>query len=94
VQSVYITSNVVSSNPVQGYLMQHYVIKSVNDLRNVCVGSPGTTVSSRSKTDRCNIAEILLKVALNTITLAQLDNRRNKGKLYTPITHTHDYSHS
>jgi hypothetical protein len=60
--------------------MQHYVIKFVNDLRNVCVGSPGTTVSSRSKTAHCNIAEILLKVALNTITLAQLDNRRNEYK--------------
>jgi hypothetical protein len=31
--------------------------------------SPGTPVSSTSKTDRHYIAEILLKVALNTITL-------------------------
>jgi hypothetical protein len=29
--------------------------------------SPGTQVSSTNKTDRQNIAEILLKVALNTI---------------------------
>jgi len=31
--------------------------------------SPGTSVSSTKKTDRQDIAEILLKVALNTITL-------------------------
>jgi len=31
--------------------------------------SPGTPVSSTNKTDCHNIAEILLKVALNTITL-------------------------
>jgi hypothetical protein len=31
--------------------------------------SPGTLVSSTKKTDRHDIAEILLKVALNTITL-------------------------
>ena len=31
--------------------------------------SPGTPVSSTNKTDRHNITEILLKVALNTITL-------------------------
>jgi hypothetical protein len=31
--------------------------------------SPGTPISSTYKTDHHNIAEILLKVALNTITL-------------------------
>jgi hypothetical protein len=31
--------------------------------------SPGIPVSSTNKTDRHDIAEILLKVALNTITL-------------------------
>jgi hypothetical protein len=31
--------------------------------------SPGTLVSSTNKTDHHNIAEILLKVALNTITI-------------------------
>jgi hypothetical protein len=37
VQSVPITTNVVSSNPVHGrvYSIQHYVIKFVNDLRQV-----------------------------------------------------------
>jgi hypothetical protein len=33
------------------------------------VGSPGVPVSSTNKTDHQDIAEILLKVALNTITL-------------------------
>jgi hypothetical protein len=51
VQSVPITTKVVSSNPVHGevYLIQHYVIKFVSD--------------------RHNIAEIFLNVALNTINL-------------------------
>jgi hypothetical protein len=36
-QSVPITNNVVSSNPVQGevYSIQHYVIKFASDLRQV-----------------------------------------------------------
>ena len=38
VQSVSITTKVLSSNPVHGkvYLIQHYVIKFVSDLRQVC----------------------------------------------------------
>ena len=36
--------------------------------------SPGTPVSSTNKTDRHDIAEILLKVALNIINQAYLDN--------------------
>ena len=44
--------------------VQHYLIKFVNDLRQV---SPGTPVSSINKADRHDITEILLKVALNTI---------------------------
>jgi len=37
-QSVPITSNVVSSNSAQGevYLIQHYGIKFVTDLRQIC----------------------------------------------------------
>ena len=37
-QSVPITTNVVSSNPIHGevYLIQYYVIKFVSDLRQVC----------------------------------------------------------
>jgi hypothetical protein len=64
-QSVPITTNVVNSNPVHGevYSIQHYVIKFVSDF------SPGTPVFSTNETDRHDIAEILLKVALNTISL-------------------------
>jgi hypothetical protein len=60
---------VVSSNPVHGevYLIQHYVIKFVSDLRQVSGFFLGTPVSFTNKTDRQDITEILLKVALNTI---------------------------
>ena len=56
-QSVPITTNVVSSNPTHGkvYLIQHYVIN--------------LQVSSTNKTNRNYITEIFLKVALNTQTL-------------------------
>jgi hypothetical protein len=69
-QSVPITTNFVSLNPANGevYLIQHYVIKVVSGLRQVWF-SPGSPVSSTNKTDCHNITEILLKVALNTITL-------------------------
>ena len=61
-----ITTKVVSSNTVLGevYSIQHYVIKFVSDL----VGG-FSPVSSTNKTDRHDITEILLKVALNTINL-------------------------
>jgi hypothetical protein len=57
----------MSSNPAHGevYLIQHYV-KFVSDLCQVSVFFP---VSSTNKTDSHDITEILLKVALNTITL-------------------------
>ena len=59
VQSVPITTKVVSLNPVHGevYSIQHYVIKF----------SPGTLVSSTNKSDCHHIIEKLLKLALNTI---------------------------
>jgi hypothetical protein len=44
------------------------MIKFVSDLCQVGGFSPGTLVSSTNKTDRHDITEILLKVALNTIT--------------------------
>ena len=64
VQSVTITTNVVSLNPAHGQVnsIQHYAI--------VCQGlatgrwfSQGTLVSSTNKTNRYDITEILLKVA-------------------------------
>ena len=69
VQSVPITTKVVSLNPVHGevYSIQHYVISfSVTCDRTVRF-SPGTPVSFTNKTVRHDITEILLKVALNTI---------------------------
>ena len=53
------------------YSIHHYVIKFVSDLR-VATGrcfSHGIPVSLTNKTDRHDIAETLLKVTLNTITL-------------------------
>ena len=49
--------------------IQHYVIKLVSDMRQVGDFFPGTSVPSTNKTDYRDIPEILLKVALNTITL-------------------------
>jgi hypothetical protein len=65
-QSVPVTTNIVSLNPVHGemYLIEHYVI--------VCqwfeAGQWLSPDSSTNKADCHNITEILFKVALNTIT--------------------------
>ena len=69
-QSVPITTNVIS-NHAHGevYLMQHYVIKFVSDLHQVGSFLRVLRVSSTSKTDRHNIAGILLKVVVNTTIL-------------------------
>ena len=69
VQSVPITTKVVSSNPVHGevYSIQHYVIQFVSDLQQVGGFLRGTPVSSINKTVRHDITELLLKVVLNTI---------------------------
>jgi len=66
VQSVPITTKVVSLSPTHGevYSIQHYEIKTLG------AGwwfSQGTPISSTNKTDRHDMTEILLKVALNTI---------------------------
>ena len=70
VQWVSITTKVVSLNPTPGevYSIQHYVIKFVSDLRQVSDFLRGTAVYSTNKTDCHDIIEILLQVALNTIT--------------------------
>ena len=51
VQSVYITTKIVNSSPVDDevYSIQHYMIKFVSDLRWFYLGNP---VSSTNKTDR------------------------------------------
>jgi hypothetical protein len=61
-QSVPITTKVVCSNPVQDevYSIQHYVIKFVGDMWQV-----GGFLTNNTACH--NIAEVLLKVALNTI---------------------------
>ena len=69
VQSVPIATKVESSNLTHGKVYSiHYVIKFVNDLRQVG-GRPATPVSSTNKTECHDITEILLIVALNTINL-------------------------
>ena len=66
-QPVAITTYVVSSNLDKGRGVQHYVIKFVSDLRQTGRWfSPDTPISSTNKTDRHDITEILLEVALNT----------------------------
>jgi hypothetical protein len=68
VQSLPINTKVVSLNPVHGevYLIQHYVMKFVSDLRQVGGTTPD---SSTNKTDCHDITEILFIVVLNTIAL-------------------------
>jgi hypothetical protein len=76
VQSVATTAKAMSLNPVHGevYLMQHYVIKFVNDFSTGPWFSQSTQVSSTNKTDHHYITEILLKVVLNTITINPYDS--------------------
>jgi len=63
-QSVPITTKVVSLNlPSRGVLNTTLCDKVCQWL------ATGQWVSSTNKTDRCDLTEILLKVALNTITL-------------------------
>ena len=59
---------IVSSDPARDevYAIQHYVIKFLSDMRQAAVFS----VYSTNKTDSHDITEILLRVVLNTITLA------------------------
>ena len=70
VQSVPITTKVVSSNPVHGevYSIQHYMIKSVSDLRSVGGFLRVLPFPPLIKNlPPCDITEILLKVASNSI---------------------------
>ena len=70
-QLVPITTNVVSSNPIHDevYSIQHYVLKFVSQLRQVGGFLRVLQFPSLNKTDRHATADILLKVALNTITI-------------------------
>ena len=64
-QSVLITTNIVSSNTAHGevYLIHHYVIKFVSDSRQISGYLRNLPFSSINKTDRHDIIEILLNVA-------------------------------
>jgi hypothetical protein len=83
-QSVAINTKVVSSNPA------HDGVCSIQlySCRWFATGrwfSPGTPVSSTNKTDRHDITEILLKVALNILTkllMVLVANNINKFQLY------------
>jgi hypothetical protein len=68
-QSVPITTKVVSSNSVHGEMhsIQHYVIDFVVDFATGRWFSPGFPVSSTNNTDRHDITEILLRVAFSNI---------------------------
>ena len=79
-QSVLITTNVVSLNPANNevYWIQYHVIKFVSDLRKV-----GTLVPSTNKAERHDISEILLKVALNTINQPNLNQKSLRYTLFS-----------
>ena len=66
-QSVPITTDVVGSTPAQGWSAALLCNKVCQWLAAGRWFSPGSPVSSINKTDRHDITEILLKVALNTI---------------------------
>ena len=70
-----ITTIVFNSTPARGgvYSTQHYAIKFVRVLRQVS-GFPGYSGFPSIKTDRHDITDILLKVALNIITLTYLQD--------------------
>ena len=64
--SVPITTNVVSSNSVHGKV---FLIKFVSDLRQISSFLVVLRFPPSIKTEHHNITEILMKLALNTITL-------------------------
>jgi hypothetical protein len=67
-QSMPITTKVLNSNPTHGEVYSiHYVIKFVNDLRQVNGFLWVLFVSSTNYTNCHDITEILLKVVFNTI---------------------------
>ena len=59
--------HIVSSNPAQS--IQHYMIKYASGLRQVGYFRRVSRFSLPIKSDRHDIIKILLKIALNTITL-------------------------
>ena len=86
-QSVSITTKVVSSNPahVEVYSIRQYVIKFVSDLRQICCFLRVPRFPPQMKLTPHDIAEIFLKVALNTITPNPLVRR---GRCYFTSKYT------
>ena len=85
-QWVLITTEVVSSYPAHGKVcsIQHYVIQFISDLRQV---GGFLRFPPLKKIDRHDITEILLKVALNIITLTtencyRIEDIDNYGGIY------------
>ena len=68
-QSVFITTKVVCSNPAHGKVYLTLTTFCEKVCKWLAAGLWFSPISSSSKTDRSNITEILLKVALNTIIL-------------------------
>jgi len=66
--------------------VQHYGIKFVSDLRQVGGFLRVIHVSSTNKTDRNNITEIMLKVALNTI---KQTNKQTNRRFLLQAVHLH-----
>jgi hypothetical protein len=85
-QSVPKTTKVMCSNPAHGevYSIQHNVIKFFS----VRWFSPATSVSSTNKTDCQDKADIVLKVAINTITITitRILILINRVQIYLPLT--------
>ena len=80
VQLVLITTEVVSSNPGRGeeYLIQHYVITFVSDLRKVGCVLWVLWFPQSNQTNRHDIAEILFESGVKH------HNHRNKISEYFP----------
>ena len=70
VRSVPIPTKVVKSNPTESevYSIQHYVIKFVSDLRQVCGFLRVLLFPPPIKFDCHDLTELMLKVALSTLT--------------------------
>ena len=83
VQSVPITTDVLSSNPAQGEVYNIICDKVCQWLAAGRWFSSGPPVSSTNKTDRHDITEILLKVALNTIKPIQTNQHDSKYTLHS-----------
>jgi len=89
-QSVPITTNVVSSNPAHGevYSIQHYVIKFVSDIRQFCSFLRELWFPPPIKLTATNGTEILLKVALNSMYPNPLSGIINRSYMHGVISST------